>query len=289
MLRKNKRPIGGSELGADLQNTDSIANIILQNIEDGVILIDAKQKILAFNLGATQIIGTTVEQALQELWPKIIKFVDQHSIGISDEKNPIKQAFSSRKPVRRDNVFILSTDKNRVPLHLIASPLTDSSGRVESIVVVMRNMSSEKEQEEAKTDFVSTASHEMRTPLAALEGHLALILSDKSLNPQTLEQARKAHQNIMHLGKLFKNLLTTSQSEDGRLSHHPQVFLLNDLLKQIMLENQKHAGFKEISLIIDTSADGNRDKRTKQDRPILPKCRPSKNTRIAEQYFRQLH
>ena len=250
MLRKNKQATSASALRTDLKNTDLVANIILQNIEDGVILIDAEQKILTFNLGASQMTGVTIEQALRLTWSDVLKFVDQHSVSINDDKNPIKQAFSKRKSIRQDDAFILSTSKNRVPLHLVASPLINPEGEVEGIIIVMRNMSSEKEQEEAKTDFVSTASHEMRTPLAALEGHLALILSDEDLHPQTLEHARKAHQNVLHLGKLFKNLLTTSQSEDGRLSHHPQVFLLNDLLKQIILENQKHADFKKISLKI---------------------------------------
>ncbi|MYB39857.1 PAS domain-containing sensor histidine kinase [Candidatus Saccharibacteria bacterium] len=248
MLRKSKRAADLSALETDLKNTDPIANIILRNIEDGIILINAEQKVAVFNPGASRIIGLTAEQAMGKDWTEALRFIDRHGITVKDADNPVRQAFRTTRPVRDDDAFVLTAGQRRLPLHLIATPLINAGGQVAATVVVMRDMSEEREREEAKTDFVSTASHEMRTPLAALEGYLTLIMADDSLSQEAASHARKAHQNVMHLGKLFKNLLTTSQSEDGRLSHHPQIFVLNDLLDNVVAENSRQAATKEISL-----------------------------------------
>ena len=248
MLRKNKRAGDLSILEADLKNTDLIANVILQNIEDGIVLINAQQKVTAVNPGASRIIGLTAGQATGKDWTEILRFVDRHGIAVKDADNPVKQAFMTTRSIRDDEASVLTADQHRLALHLIATPLVNATGQVAATVVVMRDMSEEREREEAKTDFVSTASHEMRTPLAALEGYLTLIMADGNLSQETMNHARKAHQNVMHLGKLFKNLLTTSQSEDGQLSHHPQIFALNDLLDNVVAESSRQAAAKEINL-----------------------------------------
>ena len=245
-MRKNKKN-GASDFALDSKDTNLVADVILQNIEDGIVLINAQKNIVTFNMGATQITGHTIDQAVGRPWKEILQFVDKHSITVDDQENPVKQAFTQKGNIRQEDAFILSAQKTRVPLHLIASSIENTKSQVEGVIVVMRNMSPERAQEEAKTDFVSTASHEMRTPLAALEGYLSLIIN-QNLDSQTMEYAQKAHQNVMHLGKLFKNLLTTSQSEDGRLSHHPQIFAFNNLLDEIIAENQKQANLKQIHL-----------------------------------------
>ena len=224
---------------------DSLAEVILSEIEDGVVLIDGGGRIRIFNPAAGRITGREPGRALEQPWPESLKFVDRHGMALEDDDNPVEQAFRGSGS-RRSNGYILAAGQRKIPLHLIVTPWK-RNGSSNGAICVMRDMSLEDEQEEAKVDFVSTASHEMRTPLAALEGYLSLILEE---NPdgQILEYARKAHQNVMQLGQLFKNLLTTSQSEDGRLSHQPQVFVLNDLLKQVIAENRRQASIKEIEL-----------------------------------------
>ncbi len=69
-------------------------------------------------------------------------------------------------------------------------------------IVVFRDITAQRTEEHQQAEFISTASHEMRTPVAAIEGYIGL-----SLNPQTAaidEKARlyltKAHESAQHLG-----------------------------------------------------------------------------------------
>src|SRR6185295_8204926 len=100
---------------------------------------------------------------------------------------------------------------------------------------VFRDVSQERQAEHQRAEFISTASHEMRTPVAAIEGYLALALNPKVANIDTKARSYldKAHSSTQHLGKLFQDLLTSAKAEDGRLANHPGVVDLGSLLEQV--------------------------------------------------------
>lgn len=89
-------------------------------------------------------------------------------------------------------------------------------------IITFRNIAQELAKESEQTEFISTASHEMRTPVASIEGYLGL-----ALNPSTAtidERARKylteAHAASQHLGKLFQDLLDVTRLDDKRAKVH---------------------------------------------------------------------
>ena len=100
---------------------------------------------------------------------------------------------------------------------------------------MFRDISKERAEEREQAEFISTASHEMRTPVASIEGYLGL-----ALNPATAQiddKARdfitKAHASAQHLGRLFQDLLDISRAEDGRLKDEPKLFNVTDFVADI--------------------------------------------------------
>lgn len=96
----------------------------------------------------------------------------------------------------------------------------------------------------------------MRTPVAAIEGYLALALNDRvsKVDTKARDFLVKAHESTQHLGKLFQDLLTSAKAEDGRLVSHPQVVEMGAFLQQIV-EGLKFAAEKK-GLKIDFSVAG---------------------------------
>ena len=238
----------------DLDKTQ-LTNIILDNIEDGIFIIDKSRKILLFNKAASTITEFENREVLGKDCLPILKFINKHGIHVSHESHPLKLAWMNQKVIRQHDAYILSKNNKKIPIHLIVSPIYDKSKKIKKpedidyVVGVMREMSFEKQQEEAKTDFVSTASHEMRTPIAGLEGYLSL-LSEQSMDKEAQSYVQHAHQLSLYLGQLFKDLLTTSQSEDGQLHHEPIILNLINLLKEITTKHQAKAQAKQINLEI---------------------------------------
>ena len=102
-------------------------------------------------------------------------------------------------------------------------------------VAVLRDISAARAEERRRADFISTASHEMRTPVAAIEGYLALALNDKvsQIDTKARDYLKKAHDSTQHLGKLFQDLLTSAKAEDGRLVSHPVVVEMGSYIEQL--------------------------------------------------------
>lgn len=209
--------------------------IIIQNIEDGVVLINAQGIIQLFNTGASKITGWPVEEATGISVDQVLTMADEKGEAFPANQSPFGKVFSSGQTVRDGKATLLRRDKKQVALNLVITPLLNQEQAVTAAVAVFRDVSQERAEERQRADFISTASHEMRTPVAAIEGYLALALNDKvsTIDARAREYLEKAHASTQHLGKLFQDLLTSSKAEDGRLTSHPAVVEMGSFLEQL--------------------------------------------------------
>ena len=161
--------------------TDKL-NFIFNSIDEGVVLIDKNRLITVFNPAASRITGWEVNEALGIDIILVIKLVDAKAESLDTSINPLYEVFKLNKKIKNNNCFILSKNNSQIAIDLEITPIQNDQGIVESAVVLLRNVTEEKLEEQKLADFISTASHEMRTPVAAIEGYLALALSNKVSN-----------------------------------------------------------------------------------------------------------
>lgn len=208
--------------------------VIINNIEDGVVLIDDQGTIQSFNPGAGNISGWPVDDATGIHYSQVMQLVNDKGEVIPDEVSPFNQIFKSGQVIHDDNAILQTKDKKQVPISLSINPLLNDDGQVTAAIAVFRNVTTQRAEEKQRADFISTASHEMRTPVAAIEGYLALALNDKvsTIDSRARDYLEKAHSSTQHLGQLFQDLLTSAKAEDGRLTSHPAVIELGGLLEQ---------------------------------------------------------
>lgn len=236
-LRKYKKfNAAVTATGKKVIHTEMVkSDIILASIVDGVIVIDNNGVISVFNQGATILTGWPNEEAIGIDYKLVIKLVDEKGNAYLDDQDPFAKVFHD-KAVYRDNKASLVTRSNKqIPLNLSVSPLLDNQGELSGVVGVFRDVSQERAEEQRRAEFISTASHEMRTPVAAIEGYLALALNDRvsKIDTNARQYLEKAHSSTQHLGKLFQDLLTSAKAEDGRLVSHPNVVEMGEFLESL--------------------------------------------------------
>jgi len=229
---KNK-PHQSTQPLVDNNNQQKLA-VIINTIEDGLILIDNNKNIQLFNPSASKISGWKQEDATNINIDLVLKLVNNKNEPYSQDQNPIDKAFSTQEIIRDNDAYLQTRSNSFIPINLSISPVKNQN-EVTALVIGFRNVSSEREEEQRKADFISTASHEMRTPVAAIEGYLSLALNEKvaTIDNRARDYLNKAHTTIQHLGKLFQDLLTSSKAEDGRLVNHPSVVEMVSFLEQI--------------------------------------------------------
>ena len=242
-LFKKKRPGNLSEvtqLSGALKNKELQAEILIQSISDGIIATDTLGKIVLINKAASALTEWTTDEALSIDSRRVVKLLaDEKTIEtVSDEKHPFTQVLQKREPFNQTLVLI-SRNNQHTYVSLVISPVVNpKNDELVGIVAVFRDVNKERKEEQRSADFISTASHEMRTPVAAIEGYLALALNDKvsKIDSRAREYLEKAHSSTQHLGKLFQDLLTSAKAEDGRLQSHPVVTEIGNYLESLTEE-----------------------------------------------------
>ncbi len=234
--RSSNNNKGGSELSKSLRDEKNKSNLIVNNIDDGVILVDNQNIIQLFNPAAAKLTGWAEDEALGIDYRSVIKLVDDKGKPYEDTAHPFYQVFINKNTIRDSRAFISQKSNKSVAVDISVSPLIDSSGIISAAIGVFRDVDVQRKEEKQRADFISTASHEMRTPVAAIEGYLALAMNDKvsTIDDKALGFLEKAHSSTEHLGKLFQDLLTSAKAEDGRLTSHPVLTDIGDFLDKLV-------------------------------------------------------
>lgn len=247
-VRRQKTDDNTSSLKNKLSAVESKSDVVINAIDDGVLAISKDGNIELINPSAQQIIGWDQGDALGLNWKSVLKLVTSDGKDVEELENPIAQSLSKNQPTHNDKLFLLTSSEKRILVSIVSSPVgTDGEG----IIVVFRDITKEKAEEREQAEFISTASHEMRTPVASIEGYLGL-----ALNPATAhidEKARdfitKAHESAQHLGRLFQDLLDISKVEDGRMKNNPKIINVNEFLKDIFDGLATKANEKQLNYV----------------------------------------
>ena len=247
-IRRQKTDDNTSSLENKLSAVESKSDVVINAIDDGVLAISKDGNIELINPSAQQIIGWDQGDALGLNWKSVLKLVTSDGKDVEDLENPIVQSLSKNQPTHNDKLFLLTSSEKRILVSIVSSPVGTEG---EGVIVVFRDITKEKAEEREQAEFISTASHEMRTPVASIEGYLGL-----ALNPATAhidEKARdfitKAHESAQHLGRLFQDLLDISKVEDGRMKNNPKIINVNEFLKDIFDGLATKANEKQLNYI----------------------------------------
>ena len=235
-------------LASALNEVASKSEVVINAIGDGVMAIDSQGVIQLINPAAQEITGWTKQDAMTLNYKTVLKLVDNKDEAVVDANDPVMQALNSNQQLRSDNLNLLTKSGKKLMIYLVISPVGEAGA---GVIIVFRDITKEKTEERQQAEFISTASHEMRTPVASIEGYLGL-----ALNPQTAtvdERAKefinKAHQSAQHLGRLFQDLLDISKADDGRISNNPKVVNLVPFVSDIIQGLSQKANEKHIQLI----------------------------------------
>lgn len=218
-LIKKKEPINNGQAPQNPATAQSanLANLVLNSIDEGVIIVHSSGIVVLVNPAAMRLLGTSDPNMVENLQlASILNLENSEGTKIEDDVNPVLRAVMNGENFETRDLILVSVQEQRRPVAI--SVVCTTTGQNERIIT-LRDIARELEEEGEQADFISTASHEMRTPVASIEGYLGL-----ALNPKTAtidERARKyleeAHASSKHLGRLFKDLLDVTKLDDKKI------------------------------------------------------------------------
>ncbi len=226
LFKRNHQASGG--------DNSAFASIILNSLHEGIVMTD-KNGVIEFINDAAVVMTEcgNAKNAIGLDYGLVIRIESKEGRELSEPENPLIQAVRTNQALDSYQASLISTQSDkRIPIAVSVIPASSSSP---SIIITLRDIAKELEEEGEQTEFISTASHEMRTPVATIDGYLSL-----ALNPQTAtidERARgyltAAQTASRHLGKLFQNLLDVTRLDDGKIKLHLEPVEMVGLVKEI--------------------------------------------------------
>lgn len=254
------------QLQGKLGQEELKSEAIMRSVGDGVLVVDTKRQIQLFNPAATRLTGWDAASAQGIDYRLVLNLRDAEGKKLDDTHDPFTAVWKSGKSQVLDELTIETKTGRKLSASLSLSPLTDNHKQVRGGVLLFRDISAEKEVGRQRNEFISTASHEMRTPVAAIEGYLSLAMNSSvaTVDDRAKQYLDKAHHATQHLGSLFKDLLSITALDDEQ--HSPnEVFDLSKVVKEVVGDMKFQAEKKGLELQLDAS-----DVRVRGEHAVVP-------------------
>lgn len=213
-------------------------NAVMNTVLDGLVTVDEEGLIQSFNPSASRIFGYNSDEVIGEnvnmLLPENYHsdyqgYLNDYVIKDNNEYTGLAKEISGK---RKDNtIFPMEVGFNEMQYK-------DKS----MLVGTIRDISSRKEAERLKSEFVSVVSHELRTPLTSIRGSLGLVLSafSKDLSHKVGELLNIAHSNCERLIFLINDILDIDKIASGQMRFDMKEESLSSIMKQAVAENNAY-------------------------------------------------
>ena len=195
----------------------NLANLVLNSIDEGVMIVHSSGIVVLINPAAMRLLGTSDPNTVESLQlASILKLENGEGLKIDDNINPVLRAVMNGENYNTRDLVLVSIQEQRKPVAI--SVVCTTTGQNERIIT-LRDIARELEEEGEQAEFISTASHEMRTPVASIEGYLGLALNPKTatIDDRARKYLEEAHASSKHLGRLFKDLLDVTKLDDKKI------------------------------------------------------------------------
>jgi PAS domain S-box-containing protein len=222
---------------------------ILYNMAEAVFVLDSNRKFTLFNNTAQKLFGTTEPEVLGEDCDSVINlYSDQGARVLSPEF--IKLSSDSSAYVKID--FILHSNHGERVVNINVSQVKlPYEDRLE-YVVLMKDITVEKEIAKLKDEFIGIVSHELRTPMTAIKGYLWMLANGRGgeITDKAKGYLTKAMHGTDRMIALIADILSASSLEQGRIDLKVESVSLKDLVLEELDELRARAEQRGLSLEI---------------------------------------
>ncbi len=205
---------------AKMQSEKLRIEAIIEQMQDAIIGLNENQEILFLNQVAVQLLGLNAEEVIGSNAFELMKK--------NDLLNRILKNDGTEKPFKiyaddKESYFQLERREIIVPQYDDHhDPALFQTGRTAGEVYILKNITKYKELDEAKTNFIATVSHELKTPISSIKMSLKLMNDDRIglMNTEQKELAQHIKEDCGRLLKITSELLDLAQVETGNLQLH---------------------------------------------------------------------
>ena len=228
---------------------------MLKDIGDALVATDNSGNINFVNDAALTAMGYESMEVMGKSFIKMFRIFNKDGKEVESNENPLRNALFFNKKVKSNECLLLKKSGDQFQVSITATPVIFYQRTIGGIVVI-RDITREKDVDRMKTEFISLASHQLRTPLSSIKWLVELLLDDyKGMNEEQIQIVKNVYESNQRMIDLVDGLLNISRIESGRIIIEPKATNLKTLVEKIVGELTPKIVEKELKVNIDIAND----------------------------------
>ncbi|KKU20061.1 MAG: Sensor histidine kinase VicK [Candidatus Saccharibacteria bacterium GW2011_GWA2_46_10] len=226
---------------------------VMESIQYGIITIGKTGVILTANRAAGTLLGSDISDIIGTKIDETVVLCVKNQI-LSGKNHPAIKSLNEKKPARimsSQHASIARKDGTMLPVTAMSAPLAEGENIFGS-VLVLQDVTEERKVDYIKSEFISLASHQLRTPLSTIQWYLELFAEgnrkDVSLKKESLAEMQKAAQKM---SGLLETLLHAARLEGGNINPDFKEVDMPAFLKDVAGEFKTRLNGKSFSFKAD--------------------------------------
>ncbi len=236
----------------EYEGEKALAEVLFNSIGDGAVTTDEFGKITRINPTAQQILGYSEEEAIGKWFPDVFSAYDDEEQSIPLIERPVTRAFVSGRIIS-EKIRYKRKDGELIPVSMTISPIMVKEQPV-GCIEIFRDITKEYEIEKMKSDFISLASHQLRTPLSAVMTYSHMLL-DGFMGPITKPQSRSLKTIVSatnRMNETISTLLNITRIESGSIAVARKPITITRIIDEVVTEHHIAASEKSINFKIES-------------------------------------
>ena len=230
----------------------ALNDAILSSIGDGLVVVDKEGKITYVNQAFEKMVGWKSKEVLGRYVVEVVPRESEKGDVVLFNERILTKALSGEVVIADliNPFYYIRKDKTRFPASSIVNPII-LDNKIIGVVETFRDITKEKEIDKAKTEFVSLASHQLRTPLSAISWYTEMLLAGDAgkLNIEQERYLDEVYRGNQRMISLVNALLSVSRMDLGTFVLEPEPTAVTQLVNNVIAEHMPQIERKKIKLI----------------------------------------
>jgi len=235
----------------DLNHEKAKDEAILASIGEGLVVVDKDLKTILINRAAEVATGWRTSEVLGKIWGEIVEVATEDGKKVPPDETPLSLAIRGDNLASKPTIYLYTRkDKTTFPVAVTVSPFRVGKELI-GAVLIFRDITHERDIDKAKTEFVSLASHQLRTPLSTINWYAEMLLAGDAgkVNDEQKKYLEEIYTGNQRMVELVNALLNTSRLELGTFVVEPEPTDIVLLAKSVSDEQKSQIAARKLKFV----------------------------------------
>jgi PAS domain S-box-containing protein len=218
----------------DLRQNQQRLQSILDTMAEGVGIIDARGNLIYVNTMAQQIFGLNADELKgRSFFDAQWRSQKVNGMPLADQEHPVAQMLEGSHAVHDQEIGIQSSPGERIFISINAAPMFGQQAELTGGIVTFMDVTNRRKLMQQKDEFISVASHELKTPLTTLKAALQLLdrMKDNPSPGIMNKLINQSNKSLTKLSNLVADLLNVNRITQGQLHLRKKPFMLSEVIE----------------------------------------------------------